>query len=257
MHVVILCGGLGTRLREETEFRPKPMIPIGESPPILWHIMKYYSTFGFRKFILCLGYKSEIITDYFRNYHWHNRSVTVCLGNGHISSIHDTHAEEDWEVTLLDTGMNTMTGGRVKRAIPYTEGDTFLLTYGDGLIDSDIIASIAYHHEKNAMVTMTAVQPPSRFGELVVDNGLVREFREKPSGEHFINGGYFVCQRTVGESIVDDSTTFEAGPLEKLANEGKLAAFQHKGFWQCMDTYRESVLLSEMWKSGNAPWKKW
>jgi len=257
MHVVILCGGLGTRLREETEFRPKPMIPIGDSSPILWHIMKYYATFGFRKFVLCLGYKSEVIKDYFRNYHWSRRSITVRLGDETISMTHDTHDEEDWEVTLLDTGLDTLTGGRVKRALPYVEGDTFLLTYGDGLIDSDIPASIAYHREKNALVTLTAVRQPSRYGELILETGMVREFQEKPLGEHYINGGYFVCDRSIGERIEGDSTIFEKEPLHGVAQAGRLAAFRHEGFWQCMDTYRESVLLSEMWKSGNAPWKKW
>jgi glucose-1-phosphate cytidylyltransferase len=257
MHVVILCGGLGTRLREETEFRPKPMIPIGDGPPILWHIMKYYSTFGFRRFVLCLGYRSEVIKDYFRNYHWHQRSITVRLGDETIHTVHDTHDEEDWEVTLLDTGLDTLTGGRVKRAIPYVEGDTFLLTYGDGLITSDIPASIDYHREKKALVTLTAVQPPSRFGELDIKDGMVADFREKPAGEHFINGGYFVCDRSVGDRIEGDRTTFEAEPLAGVAREGRLAAFRHTGFWQCMDTHRESVMLSEMWKSGNAPWKRW
>lgn len=257
MHVVILCGGLGTRLREETEFRPKPMIPIGDSPPILWHIMKYYSTFGFHRFILCLGYKSEVVKDYFRNYHWHRRSITVRLGDESIHTVHDTHEEENWEVTLLDTGAETLTGGRVKRALPYVQGDTFLLTYGDGLIDSDISASIDYHREKKAVVTMTAVQQPSRFGELALNNGMVTEFREKPSGDHYINGGYFVCDRSIGDWIEGDSTTFEAEPLNSLARKGRLAAFRHDGFWQCMDTFRETVMLSEMWKSGQAPWKKW
>lgn len=257
MHVVILCGGLGTRLREETEFRPKPMIPIGQGQPILWHIMKYYSTFGFKKFVLCLGYRSDVIKNYFRNYHWHQRSITVRLGDDDIHLIHDSHGEEEWEVTLLDTGLNTMTGGRVRRAIPFVEGDNFLLTYGDGLIDSDITASIETHNSKRALVTMTAVRPPSRFGELDIDDGMVRAFREKPRDRHYINGGYFVCNRAIGDLIECDESVFEREPLERVARAGRLAAYQHEGFWQCMDTYREMVLLSEMWDEGKAPWKRW
>jgi glucose-1-phosphate cytidylyltransferase len=257
MHVVILCGGMGTRLREETEFRPKPMIPISHGQPILWHIMKYYSTFGLKKFVLCLGYQSEVIKTYFRNYHWHQRSITVRLGEDSIHLTHDTHDEEDWEVTLLDTGLNTLTGGRVKRAIPFTEGDTFLLTYGDGLINSDIAASIKVHLNKKALVTMTAVRPPSRFGELDLQDGMVKAFREKPLDQHYINGGYFVCDRSIESMIEGDQTVFEKQPLENAAAAGRLAAFQHDGFWQCMDTYREMTILSELWQSGEAPWKRW
>lgn len=257
MKVVILCGGLGTRLREETEFRPKPMIPLGDDAPILWHIMKYYAVHGFKEFVLCLGYKGEVIKDFFYNYHWQKRSSTIKLGDDRIQRIHGNHEEEDWTVTMLDTGANTLTGGRVKRALEYVEDDTFLLTYGDGLIDSNIQESIEYHKKKDALVTLTAVRPPSRFGELDISNGMVGAFKEKPTGESYINGGYFVCSRKLGEYIEGDMTVLEKEPFEQIANEGRLAAFPHDGFWQCMDTYRETTLLSDMWKSGSAPWKKW
>jgi len=257
MKVIILCGGLGTRLREETEFRPKPMIPIGGGQPILWHIMKYYSCFGLREFVLCLGYRGEVIKEYFRNYHWHKRDITVCLGDEGIQTTHGSHDEEDWKVTLLDTGQETMTGGRVKRALEYVDEDTFLLTYGDGVINSDIGASIAIHRERNALVTLTAVRPPSRFGELEIDADMIRSFREKPTGDTYINGGYFVCDRKIGDLIDDDETVFEREPLEGAAASNSLAAFRHEGFWQCMDTYRETVMLNDMWDNNKAPWKIW
>ena len=257
MKVVILCGGLGTRLREETEFRPKPMVPVGDRP-ILWHIMKHYSSHGFKDFILCLGYKGEVIKDYFRNYHWNTSDVTLQLGrNPHIRH-HSTHEEEDWTVTLLDTGQNTMTGGRIKRALPHIDTEDFFLTYGDGLANSDISASAAFHREHGAAVTLTAVQPAGRFGELTLDGDKVARFQEKRSQEtHFINGGFFVLNRRIAEYLTGDDCVFEREPLNRLTELGQVRAFKHHGFWQCMDTYREQQMLTEMWQSGRAPWRVW
>jgi glucose-1-phosphate cytidylyltransferase len=235
MKVVILCGGLGTRLREETEFRPKPMVPIG-GQPILWHIMKIFAARGHKDFILCLGYKGEIIKEYFRNYHWNTSDVTLTLGAQPKVRYHSTHDEEDWTVTLLETGLQTQTGGRLKRALPFVEDDNFLMTYGDGLTDSDVNAAIRLHEESGRTATLTAIQPAGRFGELGLNQEVVTEFREKPVTEDgFINGGFFVF----------------------LAKEGQLNAYRHRGFWQCMDTYREQQMLEAMWQSGKAPWKTW
>lgn len=257
MKVVILCGGLGTRLREETEFRPKPMVPVGERP-ILWHIMKTYAHFGFKDFILCLGYKGEYIKDYFRNYQWNTSDVTLKLGARPQIKYHNVHGEEDWSVTLVDTGQTTQTGGRLKRVLPYIEEDTFLLTYGDGLINSNIAASVEFHRKAGKTVTLTAVQPASRFGDLSIEGDIVTEFREKTERQaNFINGGFFVMNKSVGKYLTDDQCNLEQGPLVKLASEGEIAAYQHTGFWQCMDTYREQQLLTEMWSKGNAPWKIW
>jgi glucose-1-phosphate cytidylyltransferase len=257
MKVVILCGGQGTRLREETEFRPKPMVPIG-GRPILWHIMKHYAHFGHKEFILCLGYKGEYIKDYFRNYQWNTNDVTIKLGESPDIKYHGKHSEDDWSVTLVDTGQSTMTGGRVKRVLDYFDDEEFLLTYGDGLSSHDINASIAYHQSRMAKVTLTAVLPEGRFGKLALEHGMVHSFHEKPEKEDsFINGGFFVCNRAIASYIDDDKSILERKPLESIAAEGKLAAYQHTGFWQCMDTYRESQLLNDLWSQGNPPWKVW
>ena len=257
MKVVIFCGGLGTRLREETEFRPKPMVPVGERP-ILWHIMKTYAHHGHKDFILCLGYKGEVIKEYFRNFHWNTSDVTLRLGAKPQIKYLSQHDEEDWTVTLIDTGQATQTGGRLKRALPYVDGDTFLLTYGDGVTDSDINASIAFHQRHEKIVTMTAVQPAGRFGDIHLASDTVTAFQEKPERQsNFINGGFFVLNRRIGDYLTDDTCVFEQGPLNKLAAEGQLRAYRHTGFWQCMDTYREQQLLTNMWNSGNAPWKVW
>lgn len=257
MQVVIFCGGLGTRLREETEFRPKPMVPVGERP-ILWHIMKTYAHFGHKEFILCLGYKGEIIKDYFRNYHWNTSDVTLKLGAKAQIRYHSQHDEEDWSVTLVDTGMNTMTGGRLKRVLKYIQGDTFLLTYGDGVINSDINASIDFHKRQQKIVTITAVQPAGRFGDLEIQGDTVTAFREKAEKQSsLINGGFFVMNKQVGDYLTDDKCVLEQEPLNRLAAEGQIAAFVHQDFWQCMDTYREQQMLTNMWNSGNAPWKVW
>jgi len=257
MKVVIFCGGLGTRLREETEFRPKPMVPVGERP-ILWHIMKTYAHYGHKDFILCLGYRGEIIKEYFRNYHWNTSDVTLRLGPHPEIKYHNQHDEEDWLVTLVDTGLATQTGGRLKRVLPFIKDDTFLLTYGDGLINSDINASIAFHKKHEKIVTITAVQPAGRFGDLDIAGNLVTEFKEKTERQtDFINGGFFVVNKRIANYLTDDTCVLEQAPLNQLADEGQIAAFQHTGFWQCMDTYREQQLLTNLWNSGKAPWKVW
>ena len=257
MKVVILCGGLGTRLREETEYRPKPMVPVG-SQPILWHIMKLYAAAGHKEFVLCLGYKGEVIKEYFRNYHWNTSDVTIRLGAHPEIEYHNTHDEEDWTVTLLDTGATTQTGGRLKRALPYIKDDTFLLTYGDGLTDSDINASIAFHRAHRPIVTVTAVQPAGRFGDLTLEGPRITAFKEKPKQQTaFINGGFFVMDKRIGDYLPGDDTVLENDPMNRLAHEGQICAYQHPGFWQCMDTFREQQLLTGMWQAGDAPWKKW
>lgn len=257
MKVVILCGGLGTRLREETEFRPKPMVPIG-GRPILWHIMKIYASYGHKDFVLCLGYKGEVIKEYFRNYHWNTSDVTMKLGASPEVRYHSSHDEEDWTVTLLDTGMETMTGGRLKRAVEFIGDEEFLMTYGDGVTDSDINASIKFHREHGKVATLTAVTPAGRYGEMVIEGQSVREFREKPVGEDsMINGGFFVFSPAIKDYLSDDSCILEREPFERLVEEEELKAHLHSGYWQCMDTYREQQLLEGMWERGEAPWKRW
>ncbi len=257
MKVVIFCGGLGTRLREETEFRPKPMVPIGERP-ILWHIMKIYAHYGHTEFILCLGYKGEVIKEYFRNYHWNTSDITLRLGPQPEIRYHNQHGEEDWTVTLVDTGQRTMTGGRLKRVLPFIEEDTFLLTYGDGLIASDINRSIAFHREQAKLVTITAVRPAGRFGDLEVQGATVTSFKEKAEVQSaWINGGFFVMNKAIDRYLTGDDCVLEQQPLDRLAAEGQIAAYLHTGFWQCMDTFREQQLLSNLWNSGHAPWRVW
>ena len=257
MKVVILCGGLGTRLREETEYRPKPMVPVG-GRPILWHIMKLYAHHGHKDFILCLGYKGEIIKDYFRNYHWNTSDVTLRLGRTPKITYHSQHEEEDWTVTLLDTGQATQTGGRLRRALPFVDAENFLLTYGDGLTNSDINESIQFHQQHGAIATITAVNPTGRFGELAMDGHTITAFHEKPEKESaFINGGFFVLNKKIGALLTGDDCVLEKQPLEQLARDGQLKAHCHRGFWQCMDTFREQELLNKLWESGQAPWKVW
>jgi glucose-1-phosphate cytidylyltransferase len=257
MQVVILCGGLGTRLREETEYRPKPMVPVGNRP-ILWHIMKHYASFGHKEFILCLGYKGEVIKDYFRNHHWNTSDVTLRLGENPQITYHNRHDEEDWTVTMVDTGDKTMTGGRLKRALRFVDGDDFLLTYGDGVSNVDINAAIAHHHRTQATVTLTAVSLSARFGELGIKDGIVHSFLEKPKeSQAVINGGFFVMNKAIDDLLTGDSCVLEQTPLITLTKQGKLAAYNHSGFWQCMDNIREMALLNELWASGGAPWKTW
>jgi glucose-1-phosphate cytidylyltransferase len=256
MKAVILAGGMGTRLSEETEVRPKPMIDIG-GMPILWHIMKIYSSHGVQDFVICLGYKGYVIKEFFANYHLHACDVTFDLGRNRME-MHRSEVDP-WRVTLIDTGEHTMTGGRLKRALPYVEGeDAFCFTYGDGLSDADLTAVLALHREQGALATITAVQPPGRFGALEVEGERVRGFREKPRGDGgWINGGFFVLTPEVGRYLDGDDTVWEDEPLSRLAHDGELAVFEHKGFWQPMDTLRDKRHLQELWESGEAPWKVW
>jgi glucose-1-phosphate cytidylyltransferase len=233
------------------------MVEIGERP-VLWHLMRYYESFGHTHFVLALGYKGEIIKDYFRNYQWNTSDVTLRLGRSPKISYLSQHDEEDWTVTLLDTGQETQTGGRLRRALPHLDADTFLFTYGDGLINSDINESSEFHRRHGALATVTAVKPSGRFGELALDGQTITAFREKPEQESaYVSGGFFVLNKAIGRYLTDDRCVLERGPLEQLTREGQLKAFCHPGFWQCMDTYREQELLNKMWNAGAAPWKVW
>jgi glucose-1-phosphate cytidylyltransferase len=260
MKVVVLCGGKGTRLREETEFRPKPMVPIGNRP-ILWHIMKIYAHYGHREFILCLGYKGEMIKDYFRNYLWHTCDSTLTLGRPPSVQFHNSHGEADWSVTLADTGLASMTAIRVKQIEKYLGDDReFLLTYGDGVGDIDLPATIKSHRESGKICTLTAVHPPGRFGELrLKPDGTVSAFNEKPQAEGgYINGGFMVCSRRLFDYLPDDpGMMLEQAPMQRLAEDRRLGAHFHGGFWQPMDTMQEFRLLNDLWDSGKAPWKVW
>jgi glucose-1-phosphate cytidylyltransferase len=256
MKAVILAGGLGTRISEETHLRPKPMIEIG-GKPILWHILKMYSAHGVNDFVICCGYKGYIIKEYFANYFLHMSDVTFDMANNRME-VHHKHAEP-WKVTLVDTGDDSMTGGRLKRVADYVQDEeAFCFTYGDGVSDVDITASIAFHHQHGKLATVTAVQPPGRYGALSMRGEVVQGFTEKPRGDGgLINGGFFVLSPQVLARIAGDTTSWEAEPLAGLAAEGQLMAFEHTGFWQPMDTLREKNLLEELWSSGKAPWKTW
>ncbi len=260
MKVVILCGGKGTRLREETEFRPKPMLPIGERP-ILWHIMKIYAAQGHKDFVLCLGYKGEIIRDYFRNYLWNVCDVTMRLGRFPAVTYHNSHDEEDWSVTLAETGESSLTATRIRKIQSYLGGDEdFLLTYGDGVGNIDVNRAIAEHQARTRVCTITGVHPPGRFGEIEVDDeNLVKAFNEKPQVEAgLINGGFMVCNRRLFDYLpADQDEMLETGALRELAKEGKLGTYRHEGFWQPMDTFHEFTMLNRMWADGKAPWKIW
>jgi glucose-1-phosphate cytidylyltransferase len=259
MKVAILCGGQGTRLREETEYRPKPMVEIG-GRPILWHIMKTYAHYGFKDFVLCLGYKGHMIKDFFLNYESRMNDLTVKLGSNPSVEFHNDHPEEGWSVTMAETGESSLTGARVRRARSYLTGDRFCLTYGDGLGDVDIAKLVAFHESHGKIGTVTAVRPPGRFGELRVDGTQVSAFAEKPQlAEGFINGGFFVFERAFIEDYLDDrdDLVLEIEPLQRLAADGELMAFPHHGFWKPMDTYRELKMLEDYWTRGEAPWKVW
>jgi len=256
MKVVILAGGFGTRLSEETELKPKPMIEIG-GKPILWHIMKIFSHYGYNEFIICLGYKGYVIKEYFANYYRHHSDITIDFATN-TTQIHTTHAEP-WKVTLIDTGLNTYTGGRVKRIQPYTAGEPFMLTYGDGVGAVNIPELVKYHRENKKYITVTAVQPSGRFGALNIEEGnAVNSFIEKPKGDGaWINGGFFVCQPEVFDYIKGDETIFEREPMENLAKDNQMMAFKHHGFWRPMDTLRDKNELNELWLKGEATWKNW
>lgn len=256
MKAVLLAGGLGTRMREETEFRPKPMVEVG-GRPVLWHIMKVLGTQGITDFVICAGYKSEYIKNYFYNYGASNLDFTVRLGDQSSTVFHGSHEEFDWTVTVADTGESTMTGGRIKMIEKYVDGETFLATYGDGIADIDLSALTTFHKNHGKTATMTVTQPTSRFGVVDLgDSGLVSKFREKPKVNDWINMGYFVFNPGVFNYLELDSV-LEENPLRELATHSQLGAYKHSGFWQPMDTYRESLLLNSLWDQGQAPWKNW
>lgn len=256
MKAVLLAGGLGTRLSEETSMRPKPMVEVG-GRPILWHIMKMYSAYGIHDFVVCLGYKGYVIKEYFANYFLHMSDVTFDMSHNRMH-VHNNNAEP-WRVTLVDTGDSSMTGGRLKRVQPYLKDeDMFCFTYGDGVGDIDIGKTLSFHKEHGKLATMTATQPPGRFGALGMEGDAIRAFQEKPSGDGgWINGGFFVLSPKVIDYIDDDASIWEREPLERLAAEGELMAYKHGGFWQPMDTLRDKHHLEDLWQSGKAPWKTW
>lgn len=255
MKAIILAGGLGTRISEESYLRPKPMIEIG-GKPIIWHVMKIYSHYGINDFVVCLGYKGYIIKEYFSNYFLHMSDVTFSMRENKME-IHQKLVEP-WNVTLVDTGESTMTGGRLKRVASYIGDETFCLTYGDGVSDVDISGVIAHHKSAGKLATVTAIKPPGRFGALQMEGDLVQHFQEKPAGDGgWINGGFFVLEPAVLNHIDGDDTVWEQQPLQRLAHDGELTAYKHKGFWQAMDTLRDKNHLEEAWTSGHAPWKLW
>lgn len=256
MKVLILAGGYGSRLSEETDIRPKPMVEIG-GKPILWHIMKHYSYYGFNEFVILLGYKGYYIKEYFANYFLHQSNVTIDLSNNQMQ-VHN-NSSEPWKVTLLETGLNTMTGGRIKRAKDFINNETFMLTYGDGVSDVNLHDLLAFHKKHAKAITMTSVQPEGRFGALETDaNNRVLSFMEKPKGDgSWINGGFFVCEPKVMDYINSDDTVFEKEPLENLAKDGELYSYRHHGFWKCMDTLRDKTQLNDLWNSNQAKWKIW
>jgi glucose-1-phosphate cytidylyltransferase len=255
MKVVILAGGYGTRISEETHLRPKPMVEIG-GMPVLWHIMKIYSHYGLNDFIICLGYKGYMIKEYFANYFLHMSDVTIDF-NDNSMEVHQNKVEP-WKVTLVDTGKATMTGGRLKRVQKYVGNETFCFTYGDGVSDISIKKLIKFHNKNNTLATLTTIQPSARFGAINIDEKKVTLFEEKPRGEGgWINGGFFVLSPKIFDLLEDDQTVWEGNPLKKLAQDNQLLAYQHDGFWQAMDTLRDKCQLEELWNNGNAPWKIW
>ena len=257
LSVVILCGGLGTRLREETEFRPKPMVEIG-GRPILWHIMKHYRHFDARNFILCLGYRGDVIRDFFLNYPLYNSDFAIDFNTGDVETLANV-CQEDWRVVLAETGPDSLTGTRIKHTLRYIDRSTFLATYGDGVADVDVDRLLAHHRAAGKLATVTAVRPASRFGELAIKDGMVKSFREKPQvAEGWINGGFFVFEKRAFDLIrPDQNVTLEEAVLEVLAARGELSVYKHHGFWQSMDTFRELTLLNDLWESGRAPWHIW
>jgi glucose-1-phosphate cytidylyltransferase len=253
---VLLAGGLGTRLREETEYRPKPMVEVG-GRPIIWHIMKGFAHHGISDFVVCTGYRSEVIKDFFLNYEGRTHDFTVRLGQPAEVTYHSTHDESGWQVTVADTGQTTMTGGRVKRIQDHIGDERFMVTYGDGLADVDIPALLDFHESHGRLATVTTIRPLSRFGVMdMTEEGAVEQFREKPLTDGYVNGGFFVFEPGVFDYL-DDECVLEQAPLEALAKDGQLMAFRHEGFWQPMDTYREFTMLNEMWDRDEAPWKVW
>lgn len=255
MKAIILAGGFGTRLQEETTVKPKPMIEIG-GEPILWHIMSIYAAYGCKEFIVALGYRGEVIKKYFLDYYYLRNSFGIHLSNGH-TDVHNGY-REDWDVHLIDTGLHSETGGRIKRAAALIGDETFMLTYGDGVANINIRELVSFHQMHGKLATVTAVRPPARFGSMSFNGNLVTQFTEKPQiGEGWINGGYFVLEPEVLNYIEGDDVVFERGPLERLAKDRQLVAYRHEGFWQCMDTLRDMRLLEDLWRRGNPPWKVW
>lgn len=257
MKIVILCGGFGTRLREETEYKPKPMVEIGDMP-ILWHIMKIYSTYGFNEFVLCLGYKGEMIKDYFYHYKMRNNDFSMDLKDGNIT-LFDSKEENDWNIILANTGLNSMTGARIKRIEKYIDTDQFMVTYGDGVTNLNVSELLKFHKKHKKIGTVTGVYPPSRYGELRIEDDRVVSFDEKPdTGVAPISGGYFVFNKEFFDYLnTDESCVLEKEPLARLARNKQLKVYNHKGFWQCMDTYRDYTFLNDLWKSNKAQWKVW
>tara|TARA_B100001971_G_scaffold209074_1_gene231992 strand:- start:184 stop:963 length:780 start_codon:yes stop_codon:yes gene_type:complete len=258
MRVVILCGGMGTRLREETEFRPKPMVKIG-AKPILWHIMKHYAHYGFNKFVLCLGYKGEVIKEYFYHYMLHNNNVTIKLGKDRQVTLHENSEAENWEVTLVDTGDSALKGARIHKAKKYIDEDYFMVTYGDGVSNINIKQLIEFHKEHGKVATVTGVNPRYSYGLIKENKGKVISFIEKPKIEEgLVNGGFFVFRKNFFDYLSqDDDCDFEIGPLEQLSSKGELMVYHHKGDWACMDTYRDTIFLNRLWESNQAFWKEW
>ncbi|HVO30169.1 MAG TPA: glucose-1-phosphate cytidylyltransferase [bacterium] len=255
--VVILAGGLGTRLREETEYRPKPMVKIGQQP-ILWHIMKTYAHYGFKDFIVCLGYRGEVIREYFLDYSVFTGDIQFDLARGTSRTLSKSPEQVDWRVTLADTGQPTMTGGRIRRIREYVKSDRFMVTYGDGVANIDIPGLLETHTRAGRLATLTGVRPTSRFGELTIEGDRVARFAEKEFlQEVWISGGFFVFEKKIFDYLKDDATVLEQEPLRRLSAEGQLTVFKHDGFWQCMDTYREFEMLNRLWESPNPPWKVW
>lgn len=255
MKAIILAGGLGTRISEESHLRPKPMIEIG-GKPVLWHIMKIYSHYGINDFVICLGYKGYIVKEYFANYFLHMSNVTFDMAQNHME-VHERHAEP-WRVTLVDTGQDTLTGGRLKRVRDYVGDETFCFTYGDGVADIDIGETLSFHRNHGKKATITAIQPPGRYGALDLDGNTVRGFQEKPAGDGaWINGGFFVLEPSVFDYIQGDQISWESQPIQQLAEERQLISYPHAGFWQAMDTLRDKNHLEDIWNSGKAPWKVW
>lgn len=257
MKVVILCGGMGTRLREETEYKPKPMVEIGDKP-ILWHIMKTYSTYGFNDFVLCLGYKGDVIKDYFYHYKMRNNDFSMNLKNGDIK-LFDSNEENDWNITLVNTGLNSMTGSRIKKIEKFIDGDQFMVTYGDGVTDMNISELLKFHQKHKKIGTVTGVYPPSRYGELRIEGDRLVSFDEKPdTGVAPISGGYFVFNKEFFDYLKsDESCILEKEPLGSLARDEQLKVYNYRGFWQCMDTYRDYMFLNDLWKNNKAQWRVW
>lgn len=255
MQLIILAGGLGTRLREETEFKPKPMVEIGNRP-IIWHIMNSFASHGVSEFVVCAGYRGDVIKDYFLNYQVRTSDFRVLLASQPTVELVGETRAPGWSVTVVDTGHNTMTGGRLRRVEEHVRGDTFMVAYGDGLSDLDVSSMVHFHRSHGRTATVAAVRPSSRFGVMdLAENGKVERFREKPQMDDYVNAGMFVFNRNIFQYLRDDDTVLEQNPLQRLASEGELVAFRHESFWQPMDTYREYLLLNELWSSGSAPWR--